>query len=104
MSLKEFRALILEAMERQGYSLRETARLAGMSPSYLSRVLTGKREPPSDGTLIELAQVLDIAPPELLLIEADGVGYERAYNPDEIEALTTAFRKSLTRRSRKKKR
>ena len=91
-------------MERQGYSLRETARRAGMSPSYLSRVLARKREPPSDATLIQLALALDILPPELLLIAADAMGYERTFTPDEIETLTRAFRQSLTRRTRKRKR
>ena len=67
---KSFVDLVIGEMNRQGLSLRDVAPDAGMSASFLSRILTGKRKLPLDKMLLKLAAALDIVPPEKLLIEA----------------------------------
>lgn len=52
---------ILDSMRRQGISLRELCRLSGLDPSFFSKVLGGKRNPPSDeDALRRLARVLSL--------------------------------------------
>ena len=52
---------ILDSMRRQGISLRELCRLSGLDPSFFSKVLGGKRNPPSDeGALRRLARALSL--------------------------------------------
>lgn len=85
----------MEGMERSGLSLRQTAARIDVSPGYLSRVLNQKRELPSDEVILELAEVLGIDPPELLLIEADCPDYSRTYTAEEVEILTRRFRSKL---------
>ena len=70
VALRGFQKLVAGAMERQGMSLREVARRSSVSPSCLSRILTGERGLPSDDLILKMAKVLDIQPHELLLIEA----------------------------------
>ncbi len=69
-----FRALVKKRMEAVNLSLRTVASEVGISPAYLSRLLSGERGLPSDDTLIwKLAEVLQIDPPERLLVEAKRV-------------------------------
>lgn len=69
-----FRALVKRQMETVNLSLRTVASEAGISPAYLSRLLSGERGLPPDDTLIlKLAEVLRIDPPERLLVEAKRV-------------------------------
>ncbi|MCS6327630.1 MAG: helix-turn-helix transcriptional regulator [Nitrospira sp.] len=61
-------------METVNLSLRTVASEAGISPAYLSRLLSGARGLPPDDTLIlKLAEVLRVDPPERLLVEAKRV-------------------------------
>ena len=61
-------------METVNLSLRTVASEAGISPAYLSRLLSGERGLPPDDTLIlKLAEVLRVDPPERLLVEAKRV-------------------------------
>ncbi len=63
-------------MENRRISLNRLAERAGFSPAFLSRILNRQRGLPSDRTILRLAQVLDLEPPERLLIEAGRVPEE----------------------------
>lgn len=43
-----FSRLVTDAMTRRGLGLRELCRQAKLDPSFLSKVLTGKRNPPAE--------------------------------------------------------
>lgn len=59
---------VKEALERKGWSMRRAAREAGLDSSFLSKVLGGKRNPPSDEkAIVRLAQKLDIDPDSLII-------------------------------------
>ena len=69
-----FRALVKKRMEEVNLSLRTVASETGISPAYLSRLLSGERGlPPDDEMILRLAEVLRIDPPERLLVEAKRV-------------------------------
>ena len=65
-----------DKMEERDISLNQLAGRAGVSPAFLSRILNRKRGLPSDKTILQLAQVLDVQPRELLLIEAGRIPEE----------------------------
>lgn len=82
-SLPAFSALVSGAMARRGLGLRELCRQAGLDPSFLSKVLAGKRNPPSEEEVlrrIAAALELDAVP---LLLAAGRV-------PSEWRSLTTS--------------
>ncbi len=55
-------------MAERGLSLRGLCREAGLDPSFFSKVLAGKRSPPSEeGTLRRLAKALELDPAELIV-------------------------------------
>jgi transcriptional regulator with XRE-family HTH domain len=60
-----------------GLSYREIARQAGMSVSFLSRVLAGERGLPPDDVLLRIAKALEVDPPERILAEAGRVPEKR---------------------------
>ncbi|MBI3289661.1 MAG: helix-turn-helix transcriptional regulator [Elusimicrobia bacterium] len=63
-----FSRLIADAMARRGLGLRELCRRARLDPSFLSKVLAGKRNPPSEEDVLRrLATALEIAPVELFV-------------------------------------
>lgn len=71
-----FSRLVSAAMARRGMGLRELCRRADLDPSFLSKVLAGKRNPPSEEKpLRRLAAALELDPVELIvsagLIPAD---------------------------------
>jgi transcriptional regulator with XRE-family HTH domain len=63
-------------MERRKISLNQLAEKTGISPAFLSRILNKKRGLPSDKTILRFAEVLDLQPPERLLIEAGRIPAE----------------------------
>ena len=65
--LKEQGKKLREIREKKGLSLREAARQAGVSPTLLSLVETGKRKPTS-ALLVKLAPVLSVPQDELLFL------------------------------------
>jgi len=65
--LKEQGKKLREIREKKGLSLREAARQAGVSPTLLSLVETGKRKPTS-ALLVKLASVLSVPQDELLFL------------------------------------
>jgi len=65
---RAFARVVVAAMERRGLGLRELCRRAEVDPSLLSKILAGKRAPPSDeGTLHRLACALEADPVELVV-------------------------------------
>ena len=67
-ALPPFSRLIVDAMTRHGLGLRELCRRAKLDPSFLSKVLTGKRNPPAEEeTLRRIAAVLETDAVELFV-------------------------------------
>ncbi|HEX4046941.1 MAG TPA: helix-turn-helix domain-containing protein [Elusimicrobiota bacterium] len=71
-----FSRLVAGAMGRRGLGLREVCRRAELDPSFFSKVLAGKRSPPSDEkALRRVAAALELDPVEVIvsagLIPAD---------------------------------
>lgn len=63
-----FSHLVGEAMAARGLGLREFCRRADLDPSFFSKVLAGKRNPPSDEeTLRRLAEVLGLTAVEVIV-------------------------------------
>jgi transcriptional regulator with XRE-family HTH domain len=73
---KGFVNLLREGMERQRISLNQLAYRTGVSPAFLSRILNKERGLPSDKIILRLANLLDLEPPERLLIEAGRIPEE----------------------------
>ena len=61
----QFIRLLDQSIEKQGLSLREVARLAGVSIAYLSRLLSKKRGLPAKKTIKKFERVLEIEPGRL---------------------------------------
>jgi len=58
--LPPFSRIVVDAMARRGLGLRELCRQARLDPSFLSKVLSGKRNPPAeDEVLRRMAAVLE---------------------------------------------
>ena len=75
-----FIQLVTEKINVQELSLRKLAAQVGLDPSFFSKVLAGKRSPPSDEKVLrKLAKILEIDP--LLLIVSTG------RIPSELQAL-----------------
>jgi len=74
-----FIKILRGAMEKRKTSLNQLAVKAGVSPAFLSRILNKERGLPSDKVILRLAKVLDLQPPERLLIEAGRI-------PEELKA------------------
>lgn len=63
-----FSKLVVEAMSHRGLGLRELCRQARLDPSFFSKVLAGKRNPPSEEDVLRrLAVALDVNPVELFV-------------------------------------
>jgi len=75
-----FVSLLREGMEKRKISLNQLAERGGISPAFLSRILSRERGLPSDKTILRLARVLNLEPAERLLIEAGRI-------PDELKPL-----------------
>ena len=61
----QFIRLLDRSIEKQGLSLREAARLAGVSIAYLSRLLSKQRGLPAKTTIEKFEKVLEIEPGRL---------------------------------------
>jgi transcriptional regulator with XRE-family HTH domain len=63
-----FASRVAEAMRRRGLSLRSFCRQARLDASFFSKVLAGKRSPPSEESVLRrVAQVLDLDAAELIV-------------------------------------
>lgn len=68
MSALAFSRLISDAMARRGLGLRELCRQAKLDPSFLSKVLMGKRNPPSEEDVLRrIAVILETDAVELFV-------------------------------------
>ncbi|MBI2384378.1 MAG: helix-turn-helix domain-containing protein [Elusimicrobia bacterium] len=66
--LLPFSRLVTDAMSRRGLGLRELCRRARLDPSFLSKVLTGKRNPPAEEDVLRrMAAVLETDAVELFV-------------------------------------
>ncbi len=66
--LPPFSRIVVDAMERRGLGLRELCRRAKLDPSFLSKVLTGKRNPPAEEEVLRrIAAVLETDAVELFV-------------------------------------
>lgn len=107
-----FRDLIKRQMEKVNLSLRTVASEVGVSPAYLSRLLSGERGLPPDDTLIlKLAEVLQIVPPDRLLVEAKRVpdtllpallSAQEAVTTEDINAAMRELKAVLFNRKRRR--
>lgn len=67
-AIPPFTRLVTDAMARRGLGLRELCRRARLDPSFLSKVLAGKRNPPSEEDVLRrLAVELETDAVELLV-------------------------------------
>ena len=66
---RRFSLQVRQSLKFQEYSLRQAAKRAGISPSSLSRILSGEHNLPSDKKILKIAKALKIDPPEELLLE-----------------------------------
>lgn len=63
-----FIQIVNEGMKRKDISLRAVARELALDPSFFSKVLAGKRTPPSDEkTLNKLAKLLEVDATRLII-------------------------------------
>lgn len=90
--MNSFVNLISSKISERRSSLRKVARGVGLDPSFLSKVLAGKRSPPSDEKILKrLAKFLEIDP-TLLIISTGKI-------PSELQPLMEdpLFLKSLSK-------
>lgn len=63
-----FAARVVQGMGRRGVTLRRFCRAVGLDPSFFSKVLSGKRSPPSEEAVLRrIAEVLGLDPAELIV-------------------------------------
>ena len=63
-----FAAVVRRRLRERGLGLREFCRLVDVDPSFFSKVLAGKRSPPSeDAVLRRIAQTLELEPCRLIV-------------------------------------
>jgi lambda repressor-like predicted transcriptional regulator len=63
-----FSRLVAAGMARRGVGLRELCRRAELDPSFLSKVLAGKRNPPSEEKVLRrVAAALELDPVEVIV-------------------------------------
>lgn len=77
-----FSRIVVDAMARRGLGLRELCRQAKLDPSFLSKVLAGKRNPPAEEDVLRRIAVA---------LETDAVELFVAAGriPSEWKSLTT---------------
>jgi len=93
-----FRNLVNARMREEGLSLREVAQRAGLSPSFLSRMMSGERGLPPNEDLLRLAKALCVRPPVLLLVQAERIPTRSLgeVTDAEMEQLLRAIRELVT--------
>ncbi len=86
---KSFGRRIAQRAKEISLSLRQVAQKADIDPSFLTRIATGERNPPSDEIITRLADVLDMRV-DILLIEAGRIPH--SVNSGSRSALPDFFR------------
>lgn len=78
--MRSFVKLVNDKIKEQRLSIRKIAKEIGLDPSFFSKVLSGKRSPPTDDKILKkLAELLNIDP--LLLIISTGT------IPSELQSI-----------------
>lgn len=63
-----FAGRVNEGLSRSGLTLRGLCREAGLDPSFFSKILSGKRSPPSEEAVLRrIADLLSLDPAELIV-------------------------------------
>ena len=66
--MSRFALMVKGGLDRSGITLRELCRQTDIDPSFLSKVLSGKRSPPGEeAALRRLAKTLELEPAELVV-------------------------------------
>lgn len=98
--LPAFSVLVSAAMARRGLGLRELCRQAKVDPSFLSKVLTGKRNPPSDDEILRrMATVLETDAVKLFVAAGRIPAEWRSLtnNPELLRRVDTLLNSGLPR-------
>jgi transcriptional regulator with XRE-family HTH domain len=101
-----FIKLVKDGLESERYSARELALKIGVAPSYITRVLGGERNPPSDEIIEEIAKVLKINSDRLLMEAGRLPVFLRATGPltdDDLEALRKSYERIRQRHEQESK-
>lgn len=69
---------IKKQVRKIGITQRQLALQSDLDPATLTRILSGQQKLPSNETILRMASVLDIQPPELLLVEAGRIPRNRS--------------------------
>lgn len=78
---------IKAAIKQRGWTQAETAQRIGITPSYLSDILRGRR-PLSARVAVRMAMILDVGAWELLESQmSEQLAIERAVMPREMEEI-----------------
>jgi transcriptional regulator with XRE-family HTH domain len=67
MEYPKFKNAIKKAIKTKGLSLRALSRETGIDLGFLSRILSGQRNPPSNSYIIKIANILDLNPDQLIV-------------------------------------
>ena len=94
-----FAVKVGEALDRSGLTLRGLCRETGVDPSFLSKVLAGKRSPPSEEPVLRrIAAVLGVDAAELI-VSAGRIPSEWSRLWDEPELFRSVHRQVSTGRT-----
>jgi transcriptional regulator with XRE-family HTH domain len=73
---------VKERRKEVGVSLRQLAKLLGLTPAYISRIENGHENPPKAEYISRIAQILELDESELFKLVPTDMRYQRI--PDEI--------------------
>jgi transcriptional regulator with XRE-family HTH domain len=82
-----FRDNVRLRMHGEGLTTCELAEKAGISPSYLSRILSNDRALPSDEVVLKIGKILGFNPPEALLVDINRIPDDR----DDIRIIVEHY-------------
>ena len=84
--MKEFIKLIKNGLNDTGLSMRELARRSGLDVSFLSKILNGKRNPPSsEKDIRKIARILELDPGKLVFAAGKiPAEFQEIFNDEQI--------------------
>jgi len=91
----DYAKALQDARERRGISKRQLAVRAGLDPSYIAHLESGRRKPSLD-VLEKLASVLELPVPLLMLMSADETDL-RGIDPHDAQTLSNHLLVLLTK-------
>ncbi len=104
--VNQFIETVKAALASQRYSVRELAMNVGVDPSYMTRVLAGERNPPSDEVIEKIATFLNLNASWLLWQAGRLPLFLRTTGPltdDDFDALKKAWGRIKQRHDEKKR-